>query len=121
MSEVLFPHGFAGEQFEVVGSIRCGVDRGVMRRVYVKGSRADLGDVIEDGWSGGPETSFVVLNVSPFPSGNMPPLWRRVVGERDLGTVHEVFVQGHVGRGKRTKGLTGPETIVQFPKVFVRK
>lgn len=119
MLEVLFPHGFAGEQFEVVGSINYSMERFSMRRVYVKGYRADLGEVIEDGWSGGPETSFVVLNVSPFLSQNMPPLWRRVVGERDQGTLHEVFVQGHIGDGKKVNGFTGPETIVQFPKVSI--
>lgn len=116
MFEVLHYDGYTGEAVEVISSRpRTNVKGGKIRDVFIKGGRTDLGMVLPDGWSGGPETTFPVINVSP--NKNMPPFWKRVFWEQDVGNMRQVFVEGHVPSGKHIQGIRGAETVFMLPLV----
>ncbi len=114
MSEKLHYNGYCGEAVEVLSSIpRDNLRGGRVRDVVIPGNRPDLGEVIPKGWSGKPETKFTVINISS--SSNMPPLWKKVFWEQDIGDTHQVFVMGHVQSGRHIRGVRGEETVFEMP------
>jgi hypothetical protein len=113
MPEEICPFGFGAQCFSVLGSTQIADRPRVVRDIIIPGRREDLGLVVEDGWSGGPETTVRVINV--MKSQNMPPLWRRVIGEADSGSKHLVFVEGVFAGDSIKRGPRGAETIFEFP------
>lgn len=112
MSEAYSIDGYS-RSFEALGSRHLNVPGGVIVDVFLQGAVPDLGEVTFKGWKP-VETRTRLINTSPFASRrNMPPLWERVISERDEGDDHLVIFQEH-----RLGGENNGERIARFSKHY---